>query len=425
MTQVRSRYFCTMRMFLKLFQESVAFSMNALVVNKLRTVLSLVGVTFGIFAIIGVFTFTGSLERNIKTSIASLGENVIFVARWPWTFGEDYPWWKYINRPTPSIGELKFIDEQCESAEASTFVLEVNHTVEHGNTNMQAIRIVSASHDYDQVRNFELTAGRYFTAGESKAGTSVSLIGADVALGLFGLTNPLGQDIKIAGRKLKVIGIFKREGESMVGNTTDDMVLLPVNFARSIVNVKSRNMETFIMVKAKEGVSNAQLKDELTGIMRSIRRQKPLEEQNFALNETSLLSDGLQGFFDAIAFAGSIIGLFSILVGGFGIANIMFVSVKERTGIIGIQKALGAKNLFILLQFLWEAITLCFLGGLAGLLLVYLLSLVVQGATDFNMHMSMGNIIFGVSLSIGIGLVSGIVPAWQASRLDPVEAIRA
>lgn len=416
--------FVIMKIFFRLFKESVAFAIQALVVNKMRTFLSLLGVTIGIFAIISVFTMVDSMKNNVESSIASLGENVVFVQKWPWTFGSDYPWWKYIKRPVPSIWELEQIDERVESAAASTFVFEVVKTVEHDITAIENARIVSASHDYELVRNLNIVAGRYFTHRESLVGDAVCIVGADIAMGLFGPVNPLGRQLEVVGRKLTIIGILKKEGESMVGATADNMVLVPINYARTIVDVRNRNLDPRIMVRAKEGVSNAQLIDELTGVMRSLRKLKPLEEENFALNETSMLSDGLQDMFSAINVAGWVIGLFSILVGGFGIANIMFVSVKERTNIIGIQKALGAKRAFILFQFLSEAVTLCLIGGGAGLVIILLGTLFLQAVADMEVALSLGNVFWGIGISASIGLVSGIVPAWSAASLDPVVAIR-
>jgi len=413
-----------MRLFLRLFKESVLFALNALVVNKLRTFLSLLGVTIGIFAIISVFTMVDSMKSSISDSIASLGENVVFVQKWPWSFGSEYPWWKYIQRPVPSMHELAEIQKRCESAEAACFRFSVNRTVGYGNTSIENVGIVCASHDFDRVRNFELGRGRYFTDNESMSGRAVVILGATIAEGLFGNISPIGKNVKIIGRSFNVVGVFEREGESMIGNTTDDMMLVPVNFARSLIDIKSNRLESSIMVKAKEGVVNAQLIDELTGIMRSIRRLRPKEGDDFALNETSLLANGFEELFGVVNGAGWIIGIFSILVGGFGIANIMFVSVRERTNIIGIQKALGAKNSFILFQFLSEAITLCLIGGLAGLLIILLGTIVLSSVTDFDIVLTFSNVLWGLGISASIGLISGIIPAWSASRLDPVEAIR-
>ena len=415
-----------MRSFLKLSGESILFGWNSLVVNKLRTFLSLLGVTIGIFAIIAVFTMVDSMERNLKDSIASLGENVIFVQKWPWTFGPDYPWWKYIKRPVPTLDEMEYIDEHCEAAAASALLLNFNRTVEYENSAVENVVIIAASHDFDRVREFELSDGRYFMETESATGKNVAIIGSDIVVGLFGNISPLGRKIKIKGRSLDVVGVFKREGESMLGNSTDTQVLIPITYARTIVKTKHhRRMEPRMMVKAKPDLSNAQLKDELTGIMRSLRKLSPKEVNDFALNETSLLSNRVDKLIFFVSFAGKLIAGFSILVGGFGIANIMFVSVKERTSLIGIQKSLGAKKYFILLQFLAEAVMLCLVGGITGLALIYIGTLAIAEMFDMVVVLTIANILWGICISAMIGLVSGIVPAWSASRLDPVEAIRA
>jgi putative ABC transport system permease protein len=255
-------------------------------------------------------------------------------------------------------------------------------------------------------------------------GKSYCIIGANIEEGLFpGGESALGEQISIRGQKLTVIGVFEKVGESLVGQSYDKMVLVPFKFVRTVVNT-DKNDGNLIMVSAKAGISLAQLKDELTGLMRSIRRLRPGADDNFALNDPSLISNQLDGLFGVLGLVGTVIGGFSILVGGFGIANIMFVSVRERTNEIGIQKALGAKNFVVLIQFLTESIVLCLLGGAAGLFLVYLGALAAAKAFDFDIFLSTRNIIVGLGLSGVIGLLSGFIPAWMASRLDPVEAIR-
>ena len=401
------------------------FALNALVVNKLRTILSLLGITIGIFAIIAVFTMVDSMKSSIKDSISSLGDNVIFLEKWPIIFSDNYPWWKYINRPLPNVEEMEAISQLCRSAEAAAYTVEFTRTLSYKNNSITGTRVNAATHQYDQVRNFEIDRGRYFTEIEDNNGAAVVVVGADVAENLFVNEDPLGKTIKIQGKKAEVIGVFKREGESLIGYTTDRIALVPYHFGKSMVNMKSRWISPKIMIRAKEGVSNKALRDELTGIMRSVRRLSPAEESDFAMNETSILSQGLDSLFGVLNIAGGIIGIFSILVGGFSIANIMFVSVKERTPIIGIQKSLGAKNFFILFQFLSEAIILCVIGGSIGLLIIWGLTLVAQFGFDIELALTLGNILIGLGISVAIGLIAGIVPAWSASRLDPVEAIRA
>ena len=411
-------------LFGSILKESFLFAYHALVSNKLRTILSLLGITIGIFAIISVFTVIDSLEKNIRTSVASLGENVVFIQKWPWEFVKDYPWWKYMNRPVPAVVELPELQRRSQYAEAMTFTINANNTVKFENNSIENINITCVSHDYNKVKTFELQDGRYFTEMESTAGRNIAVIGDNVAKSLFENKNPIGESIKIIGRKISVIGIFKKEGSSIVGKSLDDMVLIPINYARNIVDLRSDRLDPMVMIRAKDGINNEALKSELTGIMRSIRKLKPLADDDFALNETSMLSKGFDPIFEIIGLAGWIIGGFSIIVGGFGIANIMFVSVKERTNLIGIQKSLGAKNYFILTQFLIESVLLSLLGGLIGLLLVFIIAFFINIFADLGITLNQSNVILAITVSVLIGLISGFVPAYTASQLDPVEAMR-
>lgn len=407
-----------------LFKESVVFAFQSLTANKLRSFLSLLGITIGIFAIILVFTIVDSLENNIRGSIQSLGNNVVYIQKWPWTFGPDYPWWKYINRPTPQYYELDELQRKCKSTEAIAYRMGARKTIKYGANSVQNAVVAGISHEFYKIKNFDLTSGRYFTQAETDGGYRVALIGASIAEALFPNEDPLGQEIKIAGNKASVIGVIKKEGESLLGISFDYQVIIPFNFARIMMDTRSENADPTIYAKARPNVSNAEMMDELTGVLRGIRRLKPSGEPNFALNETSLLSKGFDDLFDIIGMAGWIIGGFSILVGGFGIANIMFVSVRERTSLIGIQKSLGAKNLFILVQFLSESVMLSCVGGFFGLLLTFLITLAGKGAVDMEITLTGTNIILGFTISVLIGIISGFVPAYSASQLDPVEAIR-
>jgi putative ABC transport system permease protein len=410
--------------FLGLFRESILFALQALGANKLRTFLSLLGITIGIFAIITVFTVVDSLEQNLRKSVKSLGDDVVFIQKWPWDFDSNYPWWKYMNRPVPEYNELNEIVNRCDGAQAAAFVISSNITLKYKSSSIENVNITCASHEYDKVKNFEIPEGRYFTDIESAAGRPVAIIGAALAEGLFPNQSPLGETVKINGAKAVVIGVFKKEGESILGGTSDNEVLVPINYARNLIDIRDENLDPQIRVRAKPGISNDELISELTGLMRSIRKTKPRTENDFALNQTSLISNQFDSLFDIVGVAGWIIGGFSILVGGFGIANIMFVSVKERTNIIGIQKSLGAKNYFILLQFLFESVFLSLLGGMIGLFIVFIITLLAGDSFGMEISLSQSNIILGLTISILIGVVSGFVPAYGASQLDPVEAIR-
>ncbi len=404
-------------------KESFVFAYSSLVLNKLRTFLSLLGITIGIFTIITVFTVIDSLENNIRESIAKLGDNVIYIQKWPWSTGGSYPWWKYMKRPVPKLEESKQIMDNSSLVKASCFMVFANKNIKYQDNFAESVQIACAEHSYEDIRTFEIIKGRYFSQSESYTGKNRAIIGYNIAMKLFGNDNPVGKYLKILGKKVLVIGVLQKEGEDMIGMSNDDQVLIPINFAKTILDLRSSRLQPMIMVEAKKDVSADELIDELTGIMRSLRRIKPMEDDNFALNQSSLISQGLDSIFSVIDVVGAIIGGFSILVGGFGIANIMFVSVKEQTKLIGIQKALGAKSYFILLQFLYESIILALLGGIIGLLLIFLLTVVVTNATEMTISMSIWNVTLGLIISIVIGVVAGIVPAYNAAKLNPVEAI--
>ncbi len=410
-------------LFFKLLHESFIFALQAIILNKVRTFLSLLGITIGIFSIISVFTVFDSMEHAIQSEIQSLGNNVLFIQKWPWSMGNNYPWWKYYKRPEPRMQDLREIQKRSNASAASAYMTQVSRTVKYMNNSIEDVGIMAVSHEYSDVMPFDLGRGRYFTPTESNSGDNVVIIGANIAENLFGPNvEPLDKRIKIFGQKFVVIGVLKKEGEDMFDNSSDEQVLIPVNKARNLLDM--HNVSSTIVVKARPNVSNDELKDELTGIMRSVHKLKPKADDDFAVNETDIITQGFKQLFGQIAIIGWIVGGFSLLVGGFGIANIMFVSVRERTSQIGIQKSLGAKNYFILLQFLFEAIFLSIFGGIVGLLIVYLLTMLVSSSMGFELILTQGNILIGILVSAFIGLLSGIAPAFSASRLDPVEAMR-
>jgi putative ABC transport system permease protein len=411
--------------FFKLLRESFLFANDALRQNKLRTFLSLLGVTIGIFTIISVFSAVDTLRNNLQTSVNKLGSNSIYIQKFQWGGGEDYPWWKYLQRPDAKVREFEELQKRSQTALAISYEVNVdNRIVKYKSHTVDGAQVDAASHDHDKTWNFDLDEGRYFTELESRSGSPVTIIGYDIAQNLFPNGGALGKQLKIMGRNITVIGVFKKQGDDMLGISTDKEILLTLNFAKNVIDVQAGNYQPNIIVRGKPGIADVEVESEMRGLMRSIRRLRPGEDDNFALNKTSIISNRLDVVFSVLHTVGLIIGLFSILVGGFGIANIMFVSVKERTNIIGIQKSLGAKSYFILLQFLLEAIMLCLMGGVIGLGLVYGATAIVKAIADIQVVLDMKNIMIGISTSVTIGVISGIVPAYFASRMDPVEAIR-
>jgi putative ABC transport system permease protein len=410
---------------LRISLESLAFAAQAVIVNKLRTLLSLLGITIGIFAIISVFTIVDSLENNIRESISSLGSDVIYVQKWPWTeeSGGDYQWWQYVNRPVPTISEYEMLSDRLKNSDEIAFVVSTEVDVSHEDDLIENASFMGVSEGFEAIRSFDIARGRYFSDFEIKNGRNLSVIGHEIANELFMGRDPLGKEIKIRGHKSTVIGVMKKEGADTFGDSMDKAVVSNINHVRNLVNIRSESMNPMIWVKASEDISALEARDELRMHLRSLRRLKPSAPDNFSMNQSSMLNNQLEQIFGTLNIAGWFIGIFSLLVGGFGIANIMFVSVKERTNIIGIQKALGAKFYFILLQFVFESVLLAVAGGALGLALVFGGTMIINSVTDFTVSLTMGNIILGLTISSIIGIVSGFAPAYSAAKMDPVTAI--
>ena len=261
--------------FFRIFKESFYFAIHALTVNLLRTVLSLLGITIGIFTIITVFTIVDSLEKNIRDSVSSLGSNVVYVQKWPWgSGGGEYKWWQYFQRPEPSYRELLQLDKRMTTTKAIAYANGMNGTLKYKNNSVDRATVLTVSHEYYQIWTYELDKGRYFSELESKVGAPVTVIGSDIADGLFGSKDPIGKEIKVWGRKVKVIGVYEKQGSSLGGQNTDETILLPVNFTRTMMNLNNRD-GALIMALAKDGTELEALIDEIRGKMRAIRKLKP------------------------------------------------------------------------------------------------------------------------------------------------------
>ena len=417
-----------MKLFLRLIKESFVFSFKSLIANPIRTVLSLLGVTIGIFTIIAVLSTVDSLERSIKDNLSFLGTDNLRVEKWPWDFtNPGYEWWKFWKRPEPIYREYEFLRDNLSSAES------VEILSSRGGVNVKYLNNSSSIDNLNGIvyenrffNDWEFVSGSFFTQNETLTGANAAIIGHKIMKDLFKTPeNAIGKQLKIKGRSFTIIGVQKEQGEAFGGGDSfDRQMSIPFNSFKKIYKVGKKGSNAVIRVK---GISDddpglVNLEYELKGLLRAKRGLKPIEDDDFAINRPEYLASFVSTIFSTISIAGWVIGSFSILVGGFGIANIMFVSVKERVPIIGLQKSLGAKKYFILMQFLFESSFLSVFGGLCGIFFVFLLTLPDIGS--FDLVISLKNVIIGVSISSLIGILAGFFPALFASNLDPVEAIR-
>ncbi len=413
-----------MLVYLRLLKESFRFAINALRNNKLRTLLSLLGVTIGIFSIIAVLAAVDSLDRKIKKDLSSLDKNTIYLMRF--SFGpSEIPQWKREQFPNVKYDEYEYLKGSMNDVNQMAFQLFVNReSIKYQSATVSDINVVPVSHEFIEIEGLEFDEGRFYNESESNSGSAVIVLGNEIASGLFEGANPIGKNIRLYGQRFTVIGVLKKQGAGIFGDSNDTSVFIPVNFLRRMYGDNNDALTPVILIKPEKGVDMDAFKAELTQKLRNYRGMKTDEIDNFFINVLSGFTDLIDGIVGQMNVVGWIISGFSLLVGGFGIANIMFVSVKERTNLIGIQKSLGAKNRFILFQFLFEAVILSVIGGAVGLLLVWIISVVLTKAMNFEFVLSMSNVFLGTSLAAIIGLISGILPAITASKLDPVEAIR-
>lgn len=513
---------------LRWFQEGASFAFSHLVADRFRTLLSLLGVSVGIFSIVAILSAVDALKENMKRGLSTFGSDVVSISKWPYS-GEDeygntdnyaeYRWWEYARRPAPSLYDYKFLKSKSTTASAVVMEMLFFKGVEHGRNSISDCDIKAVTYDWNRIVECNLQQGRYFTGEEADRGVPVCIIGykvwqelfcsddtvfgiADAVIGsanavigsvdteigsddtVFGSANAeigsddtvigsadvergagserasysrecldsdyaIGRKIKVGGKALIVIGVCSKQGESMldIGGNTDLSVIIPLEVGRRMESPNKADIS--IYARPREGVGQQEFCDELMVLMRSCRRLSPTDRNNFSINKMSFLLEVVEGILAMVNSVGWIIAGFSLLAGGFGIANIMFVSVKERTNIIGIQKALGAKRHVILAQFLIESLLLCIAGGLAGILLAWGVLLAIEALPSmalkvlpameahlswvadmlipcsgmFEMQLSGQNIIIALVVSCVIGVLSGLAPAISAAAMSPADAI--
>ena len=413
-----------MLVYLRLLKESFGFAMNALTNNKLRTLLSLLGVTIGIFSIIAVLAAVDSLDRKISKDLSSLDKNTIYLMKF--SFGpSNIPQWKREQFPNVKYDEYTYMKGAMTNTDEMAYqIFTRRESIKYESKTVSDVNIVPVSQEFIDIQGLEFEKGRFYNESEANSGATVIVIGSEIATSLFEGSEPIGKSIRMYGQRFTVIGVLKKEGSGLFGDSNDTSAYIPVNFVRQLYGDNNSSLTNVIIFKPEKGVDMDAYKGEITQKLRNVRGLKAGEIDNFFINVFSGFTDLIDGILSQMNVVGWIISGFSLLVGGFGIANIMFVSVKERTNLIGIQKSLGAKNRFIMFQFLFEAVILSVIGGVIGLLLVWIISFILTKALDFEFILGVGNIVLGTGLAAAIGLISGILPAIAASKLDPVEAIR-
>jgi putative ABC transport system permease protein len=416
-----------------LLGQNIIMAMQELFSNKLRAFLSLLGITIGVFCIISVLTVFDSLQRNIQNNMQTLGSDVLYIGKFAWIPEDkgEYPWWKYKVRPVCNLKELKAIQKNVSTSSYSALLYaDDRFNVKYESDHLDNVNVFAVTYQFNKLQAIDIENGRYFSMSEMEGGHSNGvLIGSTVADELFGnRINPIGKQIEFASRKFNVIGVMKKQGKTMTGFDFDNGMIVSYTYFSSFRNIDNNIGNGFVdpmlLVKTRQGFTLDEMRYEIKSVLRAMRKLKPKEPDNFAFNQLDSIQNSINDIFLNFNIFGWIIGLFSLLVGGFGIANIMFVSVKERRRLIGVKKAIGAQSQDILIEFLIESIILCLMGGLFGIVFVFLLSKLLSGPLGFPVIISSSNFILGISLSVVVGILSGIIPAVTASKMNPVDAIR-
>ncbi|MDD9930694.1 MAG: ABC transporter permease [Candidatus Marinimicrobia bacterium] len=401
---------------LSIFVESFRIALTSIFSNKSRSILTALGIIIGVLSVTLMGTLISGLDKGFDKSMAFLGKDVFSISRWEW-FG-DADWWEVRNRPRMRLEYVDIIKEKSSYAEAVAPVMQRGAALSRGELSTTGTQIFGTNTDYMSTITANIAQGRFFTEGEDRSGSRVTIIGNDIAENLFVNQDPVGEYLKIDGIKFRVIGVMEKQGKFLGLFSVDNQAIIPVG-----TSVRLFSRRGFIRISVKVPPENiVDAKDELYGIMRQTRGLKPSQKDDFAINQTEAFERQYNQIKFAIGGTGIFITILSLVVGGIGIMNIMFVSVQERTKEIGVRKAIGATKNMILTQFLMEAISICLIGGLIGLLMASGLSFVIN--KFFPSTMPLWLAFTSILLSVLVGVLSGVVPSYRAARLDPIDALR-
>lgn len=402
------------------FLEGIKIAFSSIWANKLRAFLTMFGIIIGILSVTTMATIIDGVDRGFASSLNMLGKDVLYVQKWPWSFGANYKWWVYMNRKPI---KLEYVDQIKKSATLATGVSASTRSmapVSYGGKQVQNAKFLAVTPSYINVASIDIQDGRFFTEEEDYTGKKVCVIGADIAKNVFPNEQPIGKRIRMRGQDWEVIGTLKVQGKFLGLDSFDDQVIVPMNTFIHYLGLQGRDVSITVKYASKEDVQEGQW--ELEGIMRRIRKLDAKEESDFAVNKLELFEQQYKTMTGAIYGIGIFLTALSLFVGGIGVMNIMFVSVKERTKEIGIRKALGARSWEILMQFLIEAVVICFIGGIIGVGLSTLASQAVNAF--FVAYMDWKTVVLAFSICTLTGLGFGFFPAYKASKNDPIESLR-
>ncbi|MBU2493948.1 MAG: ABC transporter permease [Bacteroidetes bacterium] len=407
--------------FLFELKEGLVISFKAIKANKIRSVLTTLGIIIGVWAVVTMSTAIKGIDQAFQTGVSSLGSDNIYIDKWEW-FNNDIPWWELRNRKNLDLEDFEKYKELAKLPVAVAPSVGTQQTVKHEEKLVEFINITGTTNEYIETTNLSFSSGRFFNELESNGNRNVIVLGYTVADKLFPLGNALGNEVKIKGNKLKVVGVLEEQGSWVMGNwNPDNLVYVPIGFI--FKNLQRQHFRSVtINVRAPNALMVDAVKEEATGIMRRVRGLQHDEVNDFSINQQEGLLTNINQTIGVIQIAGIFITGLSLFVGAIGIMNIMFVSVKERTKEIGIRKAIGAKRRTILGQFISESAIICLLGGMIGLGLAVITSIAVNQFLPTSVQSDA--VILAIVISILTGVLSGFAPAYTAAKMDPVEALR-
>jgi putative ABC transport system permease protein len=403
-------------------KEGLAIAWDAIRANKLRSVLTTLGIIIGIVTVTSMATAVDALNRAIHESLSVMGADVLFVSQHNWFNNTEEDWIRDNKRPLITREQARQVEHQMTEALAVAPVIGTGQAVWYKNRRASRVQIIGTTDQFLITSGFDIGQGRFITTAEDQGGRPVCVIGNDVATNLFRQESPLGKKIIIGARHLEVVGVLEKRGSFLGLESFDNEVIIPI---QQLLIGYMRNPSFDLQVKVRQEANLDDAKEEVRGIMRKIRHVAPGDPDNFSINQQEQILKTFNRITGTLATVGLLITSMSLFVGGIGIMNIMFVSVAERTREIGVRKAIGAKRRTILLQFLIEAASICMIGGLIGLSITYLLTLFVKGVFPyFPVTISLPVMALAIMTSIMTGVFSGFAPAWRAARMNPVDALR-